>query len=146
MAGAFLLWDDVLKYLTTHLPRFLALFINRATSLLTAFSATANEDPIKDALYRWLVHIMLDQIWSGERQRGFAALREAVVSHCMLEYTFWGQKLARALIQAADDSFRREWAPVFNAALPLGDEEGMDVDEDETTPQRVDLAPLRVPG
>ncbi|KAK5006546.1 rRNA-processing protein las1, partial [Cryomyces antarcticus] len=119
MNGAFMVWDDLLRKLVRHQRRFLRIFVTRMVHLMIQQSRmNVKQDPFREALCLWALHIFVDESWADARKRIEDSLRTKVVSICMMNPVYWGQRLARLLIEAADETFQYDWIPLYNECLP----------------------------
>ncbi|KAK5149150.1 hypothetical protein LTR04_007412 [Oleoguttula sp. CCFEE 6159] len=119
MNGAFMVWDDLLCKLVRHQRRFLRIFVTRMVHLMIQQPRmNVKQDPFREALCLWALHIFVDESWADARKRIEDSLRTKVVSICIMNPVYWGQRLARLLIEAADETFQYDWIPLYNECLP----------------------------
>jgi ribosomal biogenesis protein LAS1 len=117
MIAASLIWDGLLQTITTSKPKFYSSLINRLLEELIKPSATdPNFDKDKSALFQWLVHLLCSREWEAicDFQDD---LKTHVTETSLLSPTVWTHKLAKAIIDRADEGFRELWAPLYEASI-----------------------------
>jgi hypothetical protein len=117
MKAASLIWDSLLQKITASRPKFYSSLVNR---LLEELIKPCAVDPIADtrksAILQWLVHLLSTKEWEAtcDSQND---LKTQITETSLLSPTAWTHKLAKAIIDRADDDFRELWAPLHEASL-----------------------------
>ncbi len=108
MDNALLLWDDLLKGLSNWQPSFLHIMVEEMALLLVQPSKLDVQfDAYREAIYLWLVHILILEGWAAERKQRFTNYA-SIVSTCIAGPNHWSLKLAALLVrssQALHDRF-----------------------------------------
>ncbi|KAF2646203.1 Las1-domain-containing protein [Massarina eburnea CBS 473.64] len=158
MSGAFLIWSPFLLALSTSISAFLHSMLDRMISIMSApatrGTAELEEDPVREAMHDWVVHIVSSVEWElGRREKATQSVRSAykdlldrVLGKAFLTPTFWTLKLAESLLEKEEAPARESWIKILEAAkddgnmeidgedavaFPLGAQE-MDVETAET--------------
>ena len=126
MTRAFTIWDPLLVKLTVHLPlKFLRDLIEQLLLTLTLpWHMSAAYEHLRSASHAWILHILTSGVWRGvcQSRKKHDELKRIAIETCLLEPRYWTRKVARELIEASDDNFKRAWIPLFNESLPVGDD------------------------
>lgn len=122
MTGAFIIWNPLLLLLARHLPSF---FLYSLTTKLVDLLAlpsylSVTLDPLLNATYQWILHLLTSGTWGNRHGRANRQneLKTTTIKTCLGDPGYWMQKLGRELIEASNDDFKRDWAPLFNESLP----------------------------
>ncbi|OCK74221.1 Las1-domain-containing protein [Lepidopterella palustris CBS 459.81] len=117
MNGAFLLWDDLLRRLSSHQFAFLRILVRRMIDLMTKPNLlTVTAEPVREAMFEWIVHILTAKEWALSRKGVEVMLLEEVMGQCFTSPTPWTSRLAETLIKDRDALFRDTWQPILHAA------------------------------
>ncbi|EUC46235.1 hypothetical protein COCMIDRAFT_93388 [Bipolaris oryzae ATCC 44560] len=167
MSGAFLIWTPLLTALCTSSTLPLNALITRLLDHLSPFKVSSthyhhtsttpdSENPIKEAIYTWLSHMLTSSDWASARRIAASAekLHEEALVRIFSAPCFWACKLAEALLDKGDVANAEAWRAVLDAARGEGEGEGeeeggeMDVDvEDEVEVESIAAAlPVRRVG
>ena len=126
MTGAFAIWNPLLLQLQVHLhSSFLRdLIITLLTSLKSLSEKSVALDARRDAIYQWIIHILTSKEWGGSPRliRIQDELKITLMKICLMELGYWTRKVARGVVEASGDDFKRAWGPLFNKAVPAGNE------------------------
>lgn len=115
MEGAFLIWDDLLRRLSTHQRKFLHVFVERLASTITQRTRpSAQHDAFREACYLWLRHILLSDMWVQTTRYDIDVLRSETMTSCVLNPNRWTGLLGHELIEGGDELYRDQWIPYFN--------------------------------
>ncbi|ORY17137.1 Las1-like-domain-containing protein [Clohesyomyces aquaticus] len=141
MQGAYLIWTPLLlKFISRQAP-FLNLLVNQLQSFLSRPPSpmlAISEDPKREAMCEWLLHILTSNDWRSSRSKVLhRSLLDDVMSQCFLEPSFWNLKLAEEILR--NEPMRKvygaelsdSWDEILKAAKEdqEGDEDvDMDVD------------------
>ena len=148
MNTAYTLWDPLLTHLCRHetfLARLLRTFVSSLSEAST-FTSSASETrpPNVPALSAWLLHVLKSDSWAAilakhsKRDNGYKYQTQTVTA-CILSPTPPTVRIAYELVSSASASYRREWAPLVNACLPL-------LRSWTSDGRAVELEPLEVPS
>ncbi|XP_014556291.1 hypothetical protein COCVIDRAFT_100247 [Bipolaris victoriae FI3] len=141
MSGAFLIWTPLLTAFCTSSTLSINALITRLLDQLFAFkvnshhtSVADSDDPIKEAMYTWLCHMLTSSDWAPARRVAVSAekMQEDVLVQIFSAPCFWGLKLAEALLDKGHLASAESWRAVLLAARGEGgvEEDDMDVDID----------------
>lgn len=125
MQGAYLLWDPLLLSLSSQQPAFTLLFTSSLFAEMSQCSPRADQDPAKEAMHLWLLHIACSDIWDR------VDLPSWLMKQCCLHPGYWSYKTGQALLEEGDNEFFDAWADLLEASAvrsPEADDTGMDAD------------------
>ncbi|KAF2162149.1 hypothetical protein M409DRAFT_69359 [Zasmidium cellare ATCC 36951] len=114
LEGAFVIWDDLLKFINREHHRFAMALVK---ALLEAISVRPGEDTEKEACCMWVTHILHSEPWNHfvtalEKR----LVRKDVVMWCCMHPGPWTQRLGRDVLKAEDEEFVCDWEDVFHAS------------------------------
>jgi ribosomal biogenesis protein LAS1 len=117
MQGAFTVWDKLLYKLSKHQPGFLNILITRMIETIIERSNTIDNEPIKEALYEWVLHILTGQPWASLATPVRQKHTENALAQCLASVTSRTTKLAKEVLETQNADFFRDWAPIVKIAL-----------------------------
>ncbi|PVI01481.1 Las1-domain-containing protein [Periconia macrospinosa] len=146
MSGAFVIWTPFLAALCTVAPVWLTAFLDAlvgymgaATSVSQAGgfgSGDVEDDPVREGMHDWAVHVLLSKEWEGVRGQGVMAdmggsgddAARTLVTHVLdqifLTPSFWTLKLAADILKKDERVVGREaWLKILEAAREEEDAE-----------------------
>lgn len=137
MTGAFLIWDAFLFALCkdTLSKHTLLTHILNAINAPPTSSMLINPtlDPDREGLYEWMLHLLCSGTWE---QNTTPKLLEDVLGQLFSQPSFWNVKLAGALLDRQDVPNKKQWRDVLDAANKEGEDDSMEVIEEEGEPMR----------
>lgn len=138
MEGAYLIWTPFLADLSSAEPTFLPALTQRMVDVLSSPSrggASVEEDPAREGMHDWLLHILISIEWHDiERRGGVSPLLDDVLGSCFTAPTFWTLKLAEYILASSDVPGRKSWVAILEAARR---EEDGNLDEQLLPPKLV---------
>lgn len=137
MNGAYLLWDALLQAISKRQSAFLSTLISSMHARLNQPSGYHNvlQDPEKEALYLWLLHIASSDAWSQIRRSSDADVEGDLMTLCCLHPSPWSHALGNAMLEAGNEAFVESWADLMSASAIAGSME-VDVDVDGDAPKQ----------
>lgn len=78
------------------------------------------QDPEKEALHLWLLHIATSDAWSQTRRSTGAEVDGDLMTLCCLHPSPWSHALGNALLEAGNDAFVDSWADLLSASAIAG--------------------------
>lgn len=129
MNGAHLLWDALLQAVSKRQSAFLSTLISSMHARLNQPSGYHNvlQDPEKEALYLWLLHITSSDAWSHARRSSDSDVEGDLMTSCCLHPSPWSHALGNAMLEAGNEAFMESWADLLSASAIAG---SMEVDVD----------------
>ncbi|KAF1965647.1 Las1-domain-containing protein [Bimuria novae-zelandiae CBS 107.79] len=144
MAGAYLIWTPFLVSLSNTEASFLQGLTEHMVEVLSAPArklGSVEEDPAREGMHDWLVHILSSAEWRDARRRGKTLLND-VLGLCFTTPTYWTLTVAATLLETTDLPERKSWLAVLKAARnedvqeveqplppkPINGPDGMEVD------------------
>lgn len=131
MHGAYLLWDALLLELSFRQPRFLSSLMDALFAAILKYGPnhSAEEDPSKEAVHLWLLHIACSDAWQQIRSTQSTGMSSWLMKQCCLQPGYWSYKIGQALLEEDDAQFVDAWSDLLQAsAVGASEEDGMDVD------------------
>jgi hypothetical protein len=127
MNGAYLLWDALLQALSKRQHLFLSSLISGMHTRLNQPSGYHNvlQDPEKEALHLWLLHIASADVWSQARRSTGTDVEADLMTLCCLHPSPWSHAIGNALLEAGNEAFVDSWADLLSASAMAG---SMDLD------------------
>jgi ribosomal biogenesis protein LAS1 len=122
MSGAFLIWTPLLLALCTSSTlsiKSLVIHLLEHLSVSRVNSGTYEaDDPVKEGLYTWLLHILTSSDWTPARQVSVSAekLHRDILVQIFSSPSFWGLKLAEALLDEGNVAGTESWRAILLAA------------------------------
>lgn len=124
MTGAFIIFSNLLRRLTFHIPTFARQLITTMVAILTSPSVLdLSLDTFREAVGQWILHIFVDgALWRQvriksklEKSRGF------VVGECVASPNIWTVKVAQGLVagKEVDDEFKLQWQVLVDTTASL---------------------------
>ena len=141
MNGAYLLWDALLQAISKRQHLFLSTLISGMHTRLNQPSGYHNilQDPEKEALHLWLLHIASADVWSQARRSTGTDAEADLMTLCCLHPSPWSHAIGNALLETGDDAFVDSWADLLSASamagsmeLDIGGGDAEDADMGET--------------
>lgn len=122
MNGAYLLWDGLLQSISKQEHLFLPNLLKGMHIAMNQPSAYYHvlEDPEKQALHHWLLHIATSDTWAQARRSGGSDVVEDLMTLCCLHPSSWSQALGDALLEAGDEVFVESWSDLLSASAIAG--------------------------
>lgn len=127
MNGAYLLWDALLQAISKRQHVFLSKLISGMHTRLNHPSGYHNalQDPEKEALHLWLLHIASADAWSKVRRSIGTDVEADLMTLCCLHPSPWSHAIGNALLEAGNEAFAESWADLLTASAMAG---SMEVD------------------
>ena len=127
MNGAYLLWDALLQAMSKRQHLFLSKLISGMHTRLNQPSGYHNvlQDPEKEALHLWLLHIASADVWKQARRSTSIDAEADLMTLCCLHPSPWSQAVGNALLEGGDEAFVESWADLLSASAMAG---SMEVD------------------
>lgn len=127
MNGAYLLWDALLQAISKRQHLFLSKLISGMHTRLNQPSGYHNvlQDPEKEALHLWLLHIASADVWSQVRRSTGTDVGADLMTLCCLHPSPWSHAIGNALLEGGDEAFVESWADLLSASAMAG---SMEVD------------------
>jgi hypothetical protein len=127
MNGAYLLWDALLQAISKRQHLFLSKLISGMHTRLNQPSGYHNvlQDPEKEALHLWLLHIASADVWSQARRSTGTDAEADLMTLCCLHPSPWSHAIGNALLEGGDEAFVESWADLLSASAMAG---SMEVD------------------
>lgn len=149
MNGAYMLWDGLLQAVSKRQSSFLSTLISSMHARLNQPSGYHNvlQDPEKEALNLWLLHIASSDAWSQNRRSSDADVEADLMTLCCLNPSPWSHALGNAMLEAGNEAFVESWADLLSASAIAGSMEG-DADmvgDVEDADQDADMAEAHEP-
>lgn len=122
MNGAYLLWDGLLQAVSKRQNTFLSALVTGIQTRLNQPSAYHNvlQDPEKEALHLWLLHIATSDAWSQTCRSTGTEVDGDLMTLCCLHPSPWSHALGNALLEAGNDAFAESWADLLSASAIAG--------------------------
>lgn len=116
--GAYLMWDSLLKAISTQQKRFLPAFIKVLRRAIAEPSTGQSEDNVeKEALCMWLVHTTSKKkSWTALPTSDLDALRKETVKWSCSHPGYWSHFLGSNLINACGPDFASIWEDMLEAS------------------------------
>lgn len=154
MSGAFLIWTPLLVAFCTSSTLSINALVTRLLDQLSVFKVSSHHDsivdsdnPIKEAMYTWLLHILTSSDWAPARRvvavSAEKKMQEEVLVQIFSGPCFWGLKLAEALLDKGDVASAESWRAVLVAARSEGEVEGDDMELDVEAESITAALPVR---
>jgi len=133
MNGAYLLWDALLQAISKRQHLFLSTLISGMHTRLNQPSGYHNvlQDPEKEALHLWLLHIASADVWSQARRSTGIDAEADLMTLCCLHPSPWSHAIGNALLEGGDEAFVESWADLLSASAMAGSMEVDDAGETE---------------
>jgi hypothetical protein len=127
MNGAYLLWDALLQAISKRQHLFLSKLITGMHTRLNQPSGYHNvlQDPEKEALHLWLLHIASADVWSQARRSTGIDVEADLMTLCCLHPSPWSHAIGNALLESGDEAFVESWEDLLSASAMAG---SMEVD------------------
>lgn len=141
MNGAYLLWDSLLQELSKQQSKFLPLLLKSMHAAMNQPSPwyQISQDPGKEALHHWLLHIATSDAWAQARQHGDIEVDSQLMPLCCLHPSHWSHALGEELLEAGTEDFTESWSDLLVASSIGGAVDMEAVGAAEST-QDVDMA------
>ncbi|KAH7139173.1 Las1-like-domain-containing protein [Dendryphion nanum] len=154
MTGAFLLWTPLLVALATEVPGHVNTFLQVLMQSIstpptqaqaqewTGTADTVANDPLREALHAWVIHIATAAAWKGVRvEEGSRDMRgqnlvEKVLESCFVEPSGWNLRIVEGVLGGGDIKNRGFWERLLRAAR--GEESGEEGERKEEREMDVD--------
>jgi hypothetical protein len=122
MNGAYLLWDALLQALSKRQHLFLSSLVNGMHTRLNQPSGYHNalQDPEKEALHLWLLHIASADSWSQARRSTGTDVEADLMTLCCLHPSPWSHAIGNALLEGGNEAFVDSWADLLSASAMAG--------------------------
>lgn len=127
MSGAFLIWTPLLLAFcvsdgscTLSVTPLINCLLEQLPVSRVGGSSEA-DDPIKEALYTWTVHILTSDDWAPARQISLEKMHQDVLAQIFSLPSFWGLKLAQTLLDQGSMPNADSWYAILAAARDDGD-------------------------
>lgn len=155
MSGAFLIWTPLLAAFCTSSTLSINALVTRLLGQLSLFKVSSHhtttvesEDPIKEAMYTWLLHILTSSDWAPARRVAVSAekMQEEVLVQIFSAPCFWGFKLAEALLEQGNVGKVESWRAILLAARGEGEVKEVDMDVDAEAESITAALPVRGVG
>ncbi|KAK5689565.1 rRNA-processing protein las1 [Elasticomyces elasticus] len=117
MAGAFTLWDPLLRRLARSQRTFIRALTESLQAQLAADTAQSSGSAINEATALWLLHT-LELATNGARDD---ELKASVMRTCCLYPGYWMQMVGQRLLDG-DEMFSNDWRELFEAGGLFGSE------------------------
>jgi len=78
------------------------------------------QDPEKEALHFWLLHIASADVWSQARRSTGTDIEADLMTLCCLHPSPWSHAVGNALLEAGNDAFVDSWADLLAASAVAG--------------------------
>lgn len=148
MNGAYLLWDALLQAISKRQHLFLSTLMSGMHERLNQPSGYHNvlQDPEKEALHLWLLHIASADVWKQARRSTGTDAETELMTLCCLHPSPWSQAVGNALLEGGNETFVESWADLLSASAMAGSMEvdvagdTQDADMDEAQKPEYDVA------
>lgn len=112
MQPAFMLWSDLLLYLSNSTNHFLTAMVNRLLGVLggTPSSVDDSQDAEKEGVFLWLLELVRSEKLDGQDLQGM------VVRQCCLHPSYWAERLGNGILKDAGKDLAEEWQDILEAS------------------------------
>lgn len=118
MNGAYLLWDGLLQALSKQQSLFLPQLLKSMHAAMNQPSShyQISQDPGKEALHHWLLHIATSDVWEQARQQTGVEVDSQLMTLCCLHPSHWSHALGEELLEAGNEDFAESWSDLLLAS------------------------------
>jgi hypothetical protein len=122
MNGAYFMWDGILQAISKRQNLFLSTLVTGMHTRLNQPSAYHNalQDPEKEALHLWLLHIASSDAWSSVHRSTGVDVDADLMTLCCLHPSPWSHALGNALLEAGNEAFVESWTDLLEASAIAG--------------------------
>jgi hypothetical protein len=137
MNGAYFMWDGILQAISKRQHPFLSTLVTGMHTRLNQPNACYNvlQDPEKEALHMWLLHIASSDAWSPVHRSTGIDVDADLMTLCCLHPSPWSHALGNSLLEAGNEAFVESWTDLLEASAIAGSmqldagNDGQDVDD-----------------
>jgi hypothetical protein len=116
MKPAYLIWDDLLQTIAEKRRSFCSVLSEGLLNGITRHSMGRGDGFQKEALLQWLLHLFATLSWKKAWDSS-DDLSTTIMETCITHPGNWSKKLARAMLDIADDGFKDQWQPYFETSF-----------------------------